>query len=224
VLVLELDPSGEVVGQSTRATGLRGPLGVGWSVEGTLYVAEADAARIAQVASDGTVSVHAGTGRPGSDDGPALEASFTNPWGVVVTAAGLLVTDPDAAALRFSDFASGAVTTIAAGAASGEPRDGTLADATWGEPVHAVALDEGRWLVVDRGSGAVRYVERGEPGIVRTVAGSPLRTGGLPSGAVVALERAALGGASSIARVEGGLLVATETAVLRIEGDVLAPR
>jgi hypothetical protein len=167
-------------------------------------VAEAEAARIARIAPDGTVSVHAGTGTAGTNDGPALEASFTAPSGVIASPDGLLITDEGAGALRFSDFASGEVVTLTSGSAPGEVHDGTLADATWGEPV--------------------RYVERGTPGVVRTVVGSPLRTGGLASGATVPLERAALGAASAIVRIEGGWLVSTETAVHRIEGDVLAAR
>jgi DNA-binding beta-propeller fold protein YncE len=224
VYVLALDPMGEVVSETTIASGLEGPLGISWDLDGSLYVAEAEAARIARIAPDGTVSVHAGTGTAGTNDGPALEASFTAPSGVIASPDGLLITDEGAGALRFSDFASGEVVTLTSGSAPGEVHDGTLADATWGEPVRAVALEAGRWLVIDREAGVVRYVERGTPGVVRTVVGSPLRTGGLASGATVPLERAALGAASAIVRIEGGWLVSTETAVHRIEGDVLAAR
>jgi len=40
----------------------------------------------------------------------------------------------------------------------------------------------------------------------------------------VPLSRAALGGASAVAEIEGGLLVATDTAVIRIDGDAIAER
>lgn len=222
VLELELDASGEVVSQRSRARGLAGPHGVAWGLDGALFVAEAEAARVLRIAPDDELTVHAGSGDAGALDGPALEASFVAPAGVVATAEGLLILDDEGAALRWSDFSTGRVVTLTGGADGGEARDGTLASATWGEPVRAAPVGTGAWLVVDREAGILRHVAAGEPGLVRTVAGSPLRRGGLPTGAVVPLSRAALGGASALARVEGAWLVATATAVHRLEGDALA--
>jgi hypothetical protein len=50
---------------------------------GNTYVADRYENRIVKIAPDGTQSVLAGTGRPGSDDGDAASATFSFPTGVV---------------------------------------------------------------------------------------------------------------------------------------------
>jgi DNA-binding beta-propeller fold protein YncE len=222
VLELALNEAGQVLGQRIRATGLEGPRGLAWGPEGALFVAEQDGRRIRRIDVSDEVSVHAGTGRMGAGDGPALEATFGEPVGLVASDEGLLILDASGA-LRWSDFAAGSVTTLSAGQAEREPSDGPLAEATWSLPMRAVTVDGG-WLVVDRGAGTLRLVTRGEAGQVQTLVGSAQREGGLAAGAVVPLDQAALGGASSLVRIDGGWLVATDTALHRIEGDAFLAR
>ena len=225
VIEMQIDATGELSSHRVRAEGLESPWGVAWGNNGELFVAEIDGARITRIAPDDAASVHAGSGESGTSDGTALEASFSAPVAIVPGAEGMLILDIAPGAIRWSDFATSAVSTLSGGTDVNEPANGSLEAATWVEPSRAVALDKNTWLVVDRVPGTLRLLERDTTGgRVSTVAGSPRRSGGLPAGATVPLSQAALGSAAALAVVEGAWLVATDTAVLRIEGDVLAPR
>ena len=225
VIEVEIDATGELSSPRVRAEGLDSPWGIAWGEEGELFVTEIDGARIIRIASDDTVTVHAGSGTRGTSDGSALDARFSAPVATVPGPEGLLILDIVPGAIRWSDFAAGTVSTLSGGTDVDEPEDGSFETATWVEPSRALALDQNRWLVVDRVPGTLRLLERDATGgSVRTVAGSPWRSGGLPAGTTVPLSRAALGSASALAIVEGAWLVATDTAVLWIEGDVLTTR
>lgn len=225
VLEVEVDATGGLSMPRVRAGGLDGPYDVAWGEDGALFVAELDGARITRVAPDGTITVHAGTGMRGTTDGAVLEARFRAPAGLASSSGGLLILDTDPGAVRWSDFGEGTVVTLSGGTDVDEPADGALEAATWALPTRAIAVGTGAWLVTDAVPGTLRLVERdGAGGSVRTIAGSILRSGGLPAGAVVPLSRVALGGASAVAEIEGGLLVATDTAVVRIDGDAIAER
>ena len=138
---------------------------------------------------------------------------------------GMLILDNAPGAIRWSDYATGNVSTLSGGIDVNEPEDGLLDVATWGQPSRAIALDSNTWLVVDSMPGTLRLVERDTAGgRVTTVAGSPRRSGGLPAGATVPLSRAELGSASAVAVVDGAWIVTTDTAVLWIEGDELTTR
>jgi sugar lactone lactonase YvrE len=67
------------------------PAGIAVDAEGNLYVADTANHRIRKIASDGTVTTLAGSGEPGDADGPAGEAQFRGPEGVVVDADGNLI-------------------------------------------------------------------------------------------------------------------------------------
>jgi serine/threonine-protein kinase len=67
------------------------PAGIGVDAEGNLYVADTANHRIRKIAPDGTVTTLAGSGEPGNADGPAGEAQFRGPEGVVVDADGNLI-------------------------------------------------------------------------------------------------------------------------------------
>ncbi len=223
VIEVEVDATGELSNPRVRAEGFVRPWGVAWGNDGELFVAEIEGVTIARIGPDDEVTTIAGSGTRGTSDGDALEARFSAPTAVVPSAEGLLILDIDPGAIRWSDFATGAVSTLSGGTAANEPADGALEAATWVEPSRAIALDANTWLVVDRVPGTLRLIERDATGgSVRTVAGSPLRGGGHPAGAVVPLSRAALGSAAALAVVDGAWLVATDTAVLWIQGDVLA--
>jgi sugar lactone lactonase YvrE len=73
---------------------LQGAGGIAFDAQGNLYVTEYGAARIRKVAPDGTVTTVAGSTRGLSGDGgPALSASFDNPWGIAVRDDGIYVVD-----------------------------------------------------------------------------------------------------------------------------------
>jgi DNA-binding beta-propeller fold protein YncE len=66
------------------------PHAVAWAADGSLFVADIGNARIRRIA-DGEVTTVAGSGETGSDDGPALEASFTYPMDIAFAPDGSLV-------------------------------------------------------------------------------------------------------------------------------------
>jgi sugar lactone lactonase YvrE len=65
-----------------------GAHGVTCDAHGNLYVADHSNRRIRKIASDGTVTTLAGSGKTGFDDGPALKATFKGPIGVAVSKGG----------------------------------------------------------------------------------------------------------------------------------------
>ena len=93
-----ITPDGSV---STLIDGLTDPMGLCWK-DGTLYIAEAGANRIVKV-TDGKLTVVAGSGEDGFVDGPAAQAAFSSPQGVVVG---------DDGAVYVSDTVNGAVRRI----------------------------------------------------------------------------------------------------------------
>ncbi len=121
---------------TTLATGFSSPEGVTVDGDGNLYVADSFTHTIRQIAAaTGAVTTLAGSpGASGSDDGQGPAARFTNPYNLVVDAAGnVLVADTNSAKVRKIVVATGAVTTVVSsppgiGGASGiavEP-DGSL--------------------------------------------------------------------------------------------------
>jgi sugar lactone lactonase YvrE len=65
-----------------------GPSGVAVDASGNIYVADAGNNRISIVNSAGVVNTFAGSGNAGADNGTGTAASFNNPTGVAVDAAG----------------------------------------------------------------------------------------------------------------------------------------
>jgi uncharacterized protein (TIGR03437 family) len=147
---------------------------------GNLFIADIDNFRIREVTPDGIIRTVAGSGQYGysGDGGPAIQATFNRPSGVVGDAAGNLYV-PDSAANRIRKIASdGTVTTIAGNGSAGFSGDGGLAvDASLYYPM-AVAVDPaGNVYILD----ALSRVRRVSPdGIIRTIAGSGGALTGLP--------------------------------------------
>lgn len=81
--IYRITPEGKV---DTFKDGLNAPMGICW-YGGVLYVAETGEHRVITV-KDGIVSVVAGNGDEGDDDGPAMTATFSSPMGVAVGADG----------------------------------------------------------------------------------------------------------------------------------------
>jgi hypothetical protein len=165
---------------------------MGFGPDGSLYTSDCGNARIYRVSSSGVVSVFAGAGPGGFDNGysgdggPALEAHFGCPVGLAFDAAGnLYVADHLNDVIRRIDPA-GIVTTVAGvgpvlhwwpkgqGAQQGMPKkngDGgpatqAILDKPWG-----IAFDAaGSLYIADREEEAIRKVDT--DGIISTVAGT----------------------------------------------------
>jgi len=225
VVEVQIDTGGEVSEPRVLAEGLESPWGVAWGGNGEIFVAELDGARVSKIGTDGALSVYAGDTNGESSDPSTLSARFSAPVEVVPSDDGMLILDIGPGTIHWNDYREGTVSKLSGGRDVNEPEDGALDFASWGEPSRAVSLDGNTWLVADRYPGTIRLLRRDATGgRVSTVVGSPRRSGGLPAGAKVPLSKAAIGSAAALAIVEGAWLVATDTAILRIDDNVLSTR
>jgi sugar lactone lactonase YvrE len=159
------------------------PYGIAVDGAGNVYVADTSNNRIRKIAPDGTVSTLAGSGMAAYADGTGTAASFNQPNGLAIDAAGILyVADTYNHRIRMVDTATGAVTTLAG---SGSPAwtDGTGTGASFNYP-RGVAIDAGGTLyVADTLNHRIRVITSGA--VVSTLAGSgtPGNADGVGTGA-----------------------------------------
>ena len=119
----------------------------------------------------GDVSTLAGSGQPGSLDGPATEASFVHPVGVTVLQDGdIVVADTGNHKLRLVKAQSWEVSTLAGTGARGYT-DGPTTEATFNGPNSVAVLLSGDVVVADEFNHCVRKVHLGSA-IVSTLAGT----------------------------------------------------
>ena len=176
---------GSADGQGTAAL-FNGPNGLGVDGAGNVYVADSGNSTIRKITPSGMVSTLAGTaGQTGCIDGQGASARFYWPFGIAVTASGIVyVAEPVNDVIRMIT-PDGTVTTLAGqvlsdGNMTGEARTQSLIDgqgsaATFDFP-HGLALDgSGNILVADTGNNLIRKVT--PAGQVSTVAGQVLVRG-----------------------------------------------
>lgn len=147
-----------------------GPNGICLGENGSLYVADAANRRIRKIDRQGRVSTVAGSGDPGHADGPALQARFRYPTGVVADGQGnLYVTDRGNHRIRKLG-ANGWVSTLAG---SGHPgfRDGLGTEAEFHDPLHLARDENGVLYVTDGASRSIRKIT--PAGEVTTLTGGP---------------------------------------------------
>lgn len=90
--------------------------------DGRIWISDTGHHRIIEADPiSGDVLAAYGTGIRGSDDGPALEASFNNPHGITVGDGGLFVADTGNHLIRRIDLVTGEVTTVAGTGEQGWP-------------------------------------------------------------------------------------------------------
>lgn len=157
-----------------------GPRGVAIAPDGSIYVADTDGHRIRKIAPDGYVTTVAGGGsfvgqrdaegeRIRFADGPASEARFTEPIGLVIDDFGdLYVIEHLRRIRRISP--SGWVSTFAGSSTAGQ-RDGPASSAQFFQLL-AVAIDKhGALYVLDTVQGPYNVALRkiGTDGVVRTL-------------------------------------------------------
>jgi poly(3-hydroxybutyrate) depolymerase/sugar lactone lactonase YvrE len=111
-------------GDGGAATGaqLNAPWGLAVDGEGNLFIADSGNHRVRKVASDGTITIVAGTGTPGfaGDEGPATAAQLNQPLGLAVDSQGnLFIADSHNQRIRRVG-PDGVITTVfGAGSGSG---------------------------------------------------------------------------------------------------------
>lgn len=147
----KITPSGAV---SVFASGLRNPLGLAIDPAGNLLVADYDDSTIRKVSPAGVVTTVAGNGTKGHKDGPAASATFQNPSGLTVDAAGnIFVCDTDNHTIRKISVA-GQVTTLA-GSTQGW-QDGTAGESKFSYPQSLAVDSSGALTIADYFNSVIR--------------------------------------------------------------------
>lgn len=160
------------------AAKLHCPNGVAVDALGNVYVADSGNHTIRKITPAGMVTTLAGTaGTSGSADGTGSGASFQNPMGIAVDAAGdVYVADSQNATIR-RVTASGVVTTLAGRSGQYGTTDGSGADARFELPWGLAVDREDNVFVSDWRSGKIRKVT--PAGLVTTLASQFLTPAGI---------------------------------------------
>jgi DNA-binding beta-propeller fold protein YncE len=161
-----------VAAANARGVDLRSPWALALNAT-SLYIAMAGSHQIWVLdLSTGRLSVFAGTGREGIDDGPARQATFSQPSGLALAGRALFVVDAEASALRRIDLETDRVDTlVGTGLFDFGDRDGPFERAQLQHPGGIAVLGDSVLLIADTYNHKLRRVELPE-GPVTTVAGS----------------------------------------------------
>jgi sugar lactone lactonase YvrE len=155
-------------GQTTTVSPQSGATGLALDAKGNLYFTAYPNSAVQTIAADGSITVFAGSQPPGYADGTGTAASFRNPFGLAMDAAGnLFVADTGNAAIR-KITPSGVVTTFAGFPGNPAGTDGIGQAAGFTSPF-AIAIDSNGTIFVADGN-AIRKVTSN--GTVTTLAGS----------------------------------------------------
>jgi sugar lactone lactonase YvrE len=123
------------------------------AVDDRLWITDTGHNRVLEVnPATGNVLAAYGSGRPGSEDGTGIGATFDAPQGLALGEETLYVADTDNHLIRAIDLSSGAVTTVAGTGELGYPaREGPARKVGLNSP-WAVLFDEGELYVANAGS------------------------------------------------------------------------
>src|SRR5579863_2020256 len=150
---------------------------------GNIYVPDFGNNAIRKISPTGIITTIAGTGVAGSTDGPLASATFRQPAGVCLDAAGnLYVADLGNNKIRKINLTAGTVSTFAGSGTAGSA-DGPGTTATFNQPASIVFNAAGNMYVADFGNNEIRIVTTS--GTVSTFAGStsPGSNDGIGAGA-----------------------------------------
>jgi uncharacterized protein (TIGR03437 family) len=159
-------------GGAATSAQLNTPLGVAVDSAGNIYIADAFNNVVRRVASNGIISIFAGTGTAGSsgDGGAATSAQLSGPQGVAVDATSNVYI-ADTGNNRVRKVGGGTISTIAGSGTGGSGGDGGAATAAQLNAPFGVALDTaGNVYIADFSNNRVRKVAVN--GTIATLAGS----------------------------------------------------
>lgn len=168
-----LETAGNLDGEPFSAL-FNNPHGIASDAEGNIYVADRFGHFIRKITPDGTVSTIAGTGETGKADGPGLQATFNEPWGLCTGPDGdLFIADTRNNLIRRID-ANGNVSTFA-GSGNFGTSNGQGQASTFGNPTGLVMDGVGNMYVADHLTHIIRKID--PTGFVTTIAGKPYTPG-----------------------------------------------
>ena len=146
--------------------------GLDVDASGNLYVASYGSEQILKVTPGGTVTVFAGSGSQGQEDGTGTAAQFLYPTGVALSPDGTLlyVTDRVNNTIRKITVPGAVVTTFAGKASQYGTTDATGLNARFSNPTDAVLAPDGNLYVTDAFNARIRKVT--PAGVTSTLAGS----------------------------------------------------
>ena len=152
------------------------PFGVAFDAEGNWYVCEHKGERIVRIDPAGNASVFAGTGKTGysGDGGPAAQAAFFDPHGLVIARdEQLYVADTLNHCIRRIDLKTGKIATLAGTGEAGYFGDGGRASEAAFNGTFAISIDsKGKAVyVADLTNRRIRRVDL-KSGVVATIAGN----------------------------------------------------
>lgn len=161
-------------GAAARNALLIQPEGLAVSPDGTVYISDAAMHRIRRIRPDGVMETVAGTGVPGffGDDGPALKARLSAPYGLALDRAGnLYFADLGNSRIRKISPNGQIATVVGGGTADPITAEGGPATRLALKEPRNVAVDaQGTLYVSDFGAHLVYRVSAG--GLVNTLAGT----------------------------------------------------
>jgi sugar lactone lactonase YvrE len=136
---------------------LNNPVGIAVDAVGNVYVADAGSHQIKKVTPDGNISIFAGAGTVGSNDGAGLTAQFQSPIGIAIDPTGSFYVS-DASNHRIRKITAAGVVSTLAGNFFGFA-DGSANTAQFYAPV-GVAIDpNGIIYVSDSGNSRIRIIQ-----------------------------------------------------------------
>ncbi|MFI5161292.1 MAG: gliding motility-associated C-terminal domain-containing protein [Sphingobacteriales bacterium] len=162
---------GNTNGVGTGAS-FNSPSGIAVDAAGNVYVADAGNNTIRKITPTGVVTSLAGNNVPGAADGTGTAATFNNPLGVAVDAAGnVYVADAGNSDIR-KITPAGVVTTFAGTGVAGK-LNGTGTAASFSAPVGLAFDAAGNLYIADTGNNLIRMIT--PAGVVSTVAGDGIK-------------------------------------------------
>lgn len=212
------------------------PTGLAIDASGNIYIADGGNNRIRKVDTSGTITTIAGTGTAGysGDDGPALQATFNQPFGLALDSTGnLFISDIGNSVVRKIDT-SQIITTFAGNGIAGYGGDNGPATQAMLDLPRGLATDSvGRVYIADAGNHRVRKVD--SFGIIITFAGNGNSgfsgDGGSPTSAAIGNPRAVAvsagggilyisnAGSSRVRTVSGGAINTLAGSTYGYDGD-----
>ncbi|HEX4957270.1 MAG TPA: IPT/TIG domain-containing protein [Lacibacter sp.] len=151
--------------------------GLAIDADDNIYASDIFNIRIRKITPNGFVSTIAGNGTFGSDDGPALQASFKQTYGIAVDNSSNDIYIVDIVGNKIRKLSSSGIVTSFAGTGTWGFLDGNASSAMFNQPNGIAVKGSGNLIIVDQGNSRIREIKNG---IVSTFAGNGL--GGLVDG------------------------------------------